>query len=165
MISSLSRGTIPAAGMQFHDVIDAEPARREYPARGPAVPVPFRSERKGEYMMKHSIAIVSCIVGMLLGSLAAGWIGAVMGAITGCVLGYAYVAVVVFFWEPRLRRFLTGTIGGTVVGGLSGMSVHVPELLGLGEPFWGSGAAGVRIGGMFGLCVGTVLGLILSICF
>lgn len=116
-------------------------------------------------MMKHVVAIISCAVGILFGTLGAGMIGGVVGAITGLGVGYAYMAVVLYFWESKPLRFLVGIFGGTVAGGLSGMSVHVPSLIGIGKPIWGSTGDGIFIGGVFGLCVGTVLGLILGIIF
>lgn len=115
--------------------------------------------------MKLSIAALSCATGITFGSIGAGVIGALSGAVTGFALGFAYMVAVLRFWEPRFRRIVISTVGGMVVGSLSGISVHVPEIFGLVEPFWGDAATGIMVGGLGGLCVGTVLGVILCIIF
>ncbi len=111
--------------------------------------------------MKKTIASIGCAVGLLFGGLGAGVIGMVTGGIAGFAVGFAYAALLLAYRGPKALRFVVGTVGGTVAGGLAGVAVHVPGYFGFGEQFWGGGTASMQFGGVFGLCVGAMLGMVI----
>lgn len=106
------------------------------------------------------IAVFTAVVGGFFGQAAADHTsGVVAGGLSGAVTGVVYELLMRRVRTGKVLTFLTGAGLGGASGTFSGALAHLPShMMGLK----GGMFTRVEFGAVFGLCVGVVVGAILS---